>query len=84
MATQENVRSVENLIQHQFEAKELGTVALTAAGAETLNHHGNRVCARYGRLLIEIYVLNCVHSAGFSPGVFLSVEIKVFVLYLLN
>jgi hypothetical protein len=67
MAHQDHVSYVEDLIQYKFHNREWATIALTAAGAEEFNHDGNRMCARYGRVLIEFYVLNNCHSAGVSP-----------------
>jgi hypothetical protein len=67
MATQDHVRYVEAIVKYQFLNQNWATVALTAAGAEEFNHHGNRMCARYGRLLIELYVLDHAQKAGVPP-----------------
>jgi hypothetical protein len=67
MATQYHIRYVEDLIKYKFKIPNSAAVALTAAGAEEFNHHGNRMCARYGRLIIELYVLNNAQKAGVSP-----------------
>jgi len=83
MATQDHVRIVEYLIKYEFEIKSWAFIALTAAGAEEFNHHGNRMCARYGRLLIELYVLNNTHKAGVPPCVSPPTEIPLVVFSLL-
>ena len=68
MATQDHVRYVEDLIKYKFKTPHWATIALTAAGADEHNHHGNRMCARYGRLFIQLYVLMNADKAGVSPG----------------
>jgi hypothetical protein len=67
MATQDDIRHVEKIVDYKYHSQHWATVALTAAGAEEFNHDGNRMCARYGRLLIELYVLNNAQKAGVSP-----------------
>jgi hypothetical protein len=61
MATQDHVSYIEDLIKYEFKPQNWVTVALMAAGAEEFNHLSNRMWARYGRLLIEFYVLNNAH-----------------------
>jgi hypothetical protein len=69
MATRDHVHYIEDLIRYKFKTRDWATTALTAAGAEESNHHGNRMCARYGRLLIQLYILKNGHGASDSPGV---------------
>lgn len=66
MATQVDVCYVEDIVEYKFQNQNWAAVALTAAGAEEINHDGNRMCARYGRLLIQLYVLNNAQKAGVS------------------
>jgi hypothetical protein len=47
---------------------QLALLALTAAGAEKRNYDGNRMCAQFGRLMIELYMLNNADKAGVSPS----------------
>jgi hypothetical protein len=68
MATQEeNVRYVENLFGFQFSTQHWAATALTAPGADEFDHHGNRISARYGRLLLEFFVLDNLHKAKVPP-----------------
>lgn len=67
MATQDDVRYIEHLISHRFLAQHWAVTALTAPGADELDHHGNRMCAKYGRKLIEFYVLDNTCKANVPP-----------------
>jgi hypothetical protein len=62
------IRHIESIIDHKFSNQYWPTLALTAAGAEESNHDGNRMCARWGREAIQLYVLKRGHGRGDSPG----------------
>src|SRR5438270_10874779 len=68
MATNEHVRQTERIIEYRFANAEYAIQALTAAGANEQNHDGNRMFARYGKLFIELYVLDRSYLAGATRG----------------
>jgi hypothetical protein len=76
MATEDHIRYLEGLVRYKFKTQDWATIALTAAGTDERNHHGNRMCARYGRLLIELHILNEAHKEGGSPGMWPVLEIE--------
>ena len=67
MAAKNDVCYVESLISHQFVDPQWATTAITAAGADEFDHDGNRICARYGRVFIELYILDIGHKAQLPP-----------------
>jgi len=64
MATSVDVDRAEKIIGRPFKDKELITLALTAAGAEELNHDGNRKLALFGEQLLQFLI----SWSGFKNG----------------
>lgn len=68
MATDTEVKLVEDIIGYEFQAKGHLTQALTAAGAEEVNHDGNRKLAQLGTSLIEFLSIYIGFQANATRG----------------
>lgn len=69
MCSIDSVQKVEEIVGYQFARKENLVQALKSAGAEESDHDGNRVFARLGKPLIELYASQTKFSAGAKAGV---------------
>jgi hypothetical protein len=68
MATDTEVKLVEDIIRYKFQAQEHLIQALTAAGAEDENHDGNRKLAQLGTSLIEFLSVYIGFQANITRG----------------
>jgi len=64
MATLVDINRAERIIGYPFKNNGLITLALTAAGAEELNHDGNRKLALFGEKLLQFLI----SWSGFQNG----------------
>lgn len=78
MASQEQILHIERLVGYTFIDKTRVTGALTCAGVEEDNHDGNRVFARFGRVVIELYVLQSGYQKGNSTCQYFTLQKLVF------
>lgn len=80
MATDMDVRQVQDIIGYRFKSSYRLVEALTAAGADEDNYDGNRKLAQLGESVIQTVVLNDAYTAGDTRGSFLSSEWVVYLL----